>query len=64
MPASKIDWDLVFSIAARAGVNYYAYHQWKHRGIIPHRWRNIIAIKSQGKISWNDMDAMDRRRGK
>ena len=55
-----MDWDLILAIAAKAGVNYHARHQWKSRGVVPHRWRNIIVTESNGKISWVDLARMDR----
>lgn len=64
MTKSKIDWDLIDAYAERQGVSYWARRKWRQRNHVPWRWRIGLVWSSDGRISldwFNSMDKQNRR---
>lgn len=57
---TMFDWDLIGAIAVSLGVGPRALEKWRERGSVPHKWRLPIIRASDGRVSLDAFDAMDK----
>jgi hypothetical protein len=61
MSKSQIDWDLIDTYAERQGVSYWARRKWRQRNHVPWKWRIALAWRSDGRISLDWFQSMDKQ---
>jgi hypothetical protein len=61
MSKSQIDWDLIDTFAEQQGVSYWARRKWRQRNHVPWKWRIALAWWSDGRISLDWFQSMDKQ---
>ena len=59
MRKTDYEWDLILRAAERLGVSRHARMKWKHRQMVPHRWRVSIIWQTNGVVNWDHFKALD-----
>jgi hypothetical protein len=59
MMTTDYQWDLILRAAEEMGVSRHARMKWKHRQMVPHKWRLEIIKRSRSVVTWDYFRKMD-----